>query len=372
MAIIKLVFTFFLSFTQLITPFVGLIFNGTDANFDSWTPDSVFTRDYAVELEKDPNKDFVILNLGDIQHNDSDAFSKDGDFSERLIRNCVEEIKPDLITLTGDNASGEITYLNLIKIIDSLGIPWAPIMGNHDGSNGNTFTEAWDATVLSDAENCLFKFGPKNMGYGNYIINITENGKIIHTLFMMDSHSAAEDTENGVINYGKDENGAVTKGYDHFWKDQLTWYEWAVNGIADVEGHVVESTVFMHIPVYEYRTACALMCDEVEGVPEVKYIIKEEYSDTSFGFLGEGICSPEGNNGFFALCKKLGSTKNMLAGHDHTNNSSLLYDGIRLSYTLKSGKGSYWYEDRLGVSLYNIKSDGTSTFSHHYYSEETK
>lgn len=369
MAIVKLVITFLLSITQLVSPYFGLIFKGIDSYYDSWTPDSVYTKEYAVELEKDPNKDFVILNLGDIQQNDGDVFSEDGDFSERLIRNCVNEIKPDLITLTGDNASGEVTYLNVIKIIDSLNIPWAPIMGNHDGSNGSKMIEAWDARVLSDAKNCLFKFGPKNMGYGNYIINITENGKIIHTLFMMDSHSAAEDTENGVINYGKDENNQDVKGYDHFWKDQLTWYEWAVNGIAATEGHVVESTVFMHIPVYEYRTARDLMCDAVEGDPEVEFKVKEEYSDTSFGVLGEGICSPEGNNGFFALCKKLGSTKNMLAGHDHTNNFSLLYDGIRLSYTLKSGKGSYWYEDRLGVSLYNIKSDGTSTFSHHYYTE---
>ncbi len=368
MAILKLIVAFFLSVTQLITPYLSFMNTGIDPYFETWSKTDKFTRAYAVELEKKPEKDFVILNLGDVQHNDSNIFSKDGDYSKELITKCVERIKPDLITLTGDNASGEITYLEMVKLLDSFNIPWAPVMGNHDGSNGKRINEAWDSYVLLNAKNCLFKFGPRNMGYGNYIINITENGKIIHSLFMMDTHSDAGDTAAGVINYGKNPDGSDNIGYDHFWANQLDWYEWAVKGISDVAGKTVESTVFMHIPVYEYRTARDLMCDKVNDESSVvKYTVKSEFTDTCFGTLCEGVCSPEGNNGFFDLALRLGSTKNMLAGHDHTNDLSLLYNGIRLSYTLKSGKGSYWNEDKLGVSLYSINSDGNADFYHYHF-----
>ena len=58
----------------------------------------------------------------------------------------------------------------------------------------------------------------------NYIINITEKGKIIHTLFMMDTHSYIE----------REVDGEIETFYDHLWDNQQEWYKWAVNGIKEL------------------------------------------------------------------------------------------------------------------------------------------
>lgn len=351
---LKIAMAFILSLSQIISPiFLSL---NEKKYFEDWSADQAWTDDYAVTLEKKPGKDFVLLNLADIQLNADGSYGHAGDLYKQIVNSLVEELDPDLITLSGDNAWDFMAYLELVKYIDSLNIPWAAVMGNHDGQGlANEFCAAY---YLANAKNSLFKYGPKDMGYGNYIINVTENGKIIHTIFMMDTHSNAKDTEAGKINYAPDGKN----DYDHLWANQLEWYKWAVNGITASAGHTVESTVITHIPCYEYRTAFA----EAQYDEATDSFINPEYTNTSYGHIEEGIYSAEGNNGFFALCKELGSTKNMIAGHDHINNFSILYQGIRLSYSLKCGSGCYWNPKMSGGSTITINSDGVGTFAHHY------
>ena len=365
MAIVKLVFAFLLSITQLLHPCFAILTNGgVDSFNEEWSAEDEYTADYAITLEKDPDKDFVVLNFADIQLSSDEVYGENGEIAEATIKKCIEDVKPDLITLSGDNAWCNMGYLRIVEYVDSFGIPWAAVMGNHDGDNGNKFNECWDAFLLYEAENSIFKFGPKDMGYGNYVINITENGKIIHTIFMMDTHSSADDTDAGIVNYTE----AGDHGYDHLWANQIDWYKWVVNGTTALAGETVESTVIFHIPVIQYRTAMFQQCDVTynEEGGFVGATVKEEYAGSGFGSIEEWICSPEGDNGFFDVCKELGSTKNMIAGHDHVNNLSLEYEGIRLSYSLTTGPGCYWNEDKNGGSTITIGSDGHATFAHHY------
>ena len=375
MATVRLVIAFIMAIPTFITPYVHMALRGgVDSFFENWSVNDTYKADYAVELKKDPDKDFVVLNFADIQLNPKESYGDYGAMAMETIERCVEDVMPDLITLSGDNAwGGDLSYVWVVKMIDSLGIPWAPVMGNHDGSNGKVTKEFWCSYLLDNAKNCLFQYGPKDMGFGNYVINITENGKVIHSLFMMDSHSDADDTEAGKINYGP--NGET--GYDHFWANQIEWYEWAVKGIARQAGRTVESSVIMHIPVYEYRDAAKMACDltfeegrEGDMRAVTASTIKPEYADNAFGSLEEGVYSAEGNNGFFAKCKELGSTKNMICGHDHVNDLSVEYQGIRLSYALKCGAGCYWNSEKNGGSVLTINSNGSAKFSHHYISLE--
>jgi hypothetical protein len=223
-------------------------------------------------------------------------------------------------------------------------------MGNHDGQG--CVSEFWAAYLLSKAENCLFEFGPEDMGYGNYIINVTENGKIIHTLFMVDTHNNDEFTL---------EDGSTVGGYDHLWKNQIEWYKWAVNGISDIAGKTVESTVFMHIPVCEYKDAWI----NAYGSDQLGTLAPELAPD-AMGTYGESVCSSPVNNGFFTVCKELGSTKTMVAGHDHANSFSVVYEGIRLTYALKTGYGSYYTEGLSGGTVISIGSDGAASVNQIY------
>lgn len=349
---------FILSLSMMIAPQLGAKLRGGEAAFfEDWSPDQAYTADYAVTLKKNPNKDFVVLNLADIQLSD-EAMDKEGALVRENTDRIVKETKPDLITLSGDNAWSTRAYIQLIGMIDSYGIPWAPVMGNHDGQGCES--EFWCAYNMMKARNCLFKFGPKDMGYGNYIVNVAENGNIIHTIYLMDTHSYIED-ENSI-------NGPVSNdNYDHLWPNQFEWYAWAVDGIEALAGHPVESTVIFHIPLYEYKTAW----EEATGVSDYSADVKDApftgaYAENSFGVRHEyGGWSPQ-SNGFFDLIKAKGSTKNVICGHDHVSDYSIEYQGVRLTYSLKDGPGCYWEPELNGGTTLTIASDGTGTVAHHF------
>lgn len=346
-AVIKMIIAFFTLFAQIMVPVTDSF--GVESFYEEWSAEQAYTEDYAITLEKDPDKDFVILNLADVQLDDMEYYEGLGAESEAMITKLVEEQQPDLITLSGDNAWATLAYINLVNFIDSFGIPWAPVMGNHDGQG--CISEFWCSYLFYDAPFCLWKFGPEDMGHGNYIINIEENGEIIHTLFMMDTHNDGTFT---------DENGNEVSGYDHLWANQIEWYEWAVNGIAAQAGHVVESSAIMHIPVYELKTAWEQFYDKENDC------FTGPYAEGSFGVIHETPCPGAVNNHFMDVVTELGSTKNMIFGHDHVNNASVVVDGVRLSYSLKLGRGCYFEEGMLGGSTLSIHSDGSATFAHHF------
>ena len=84
----------------------------------------------------------------------------------------------------------------------------------------------------------------------------------------------------------------------------------------------------------------------------------------------EGISSSPVNNGFFDVVKELGSTKHMIAGHDHDNDYSIVYEGIRLTYAVKVGRGCYFTEDMMGGTTLTIGSDPEGTINQLYYAEK--
>jgi len=353
-SVLKYAFVFVFSLSQILTPYGKILLHGgVKSLYDEWSVTDDYDPSYAVTLKKNPGEDFVILNFTDLHISVDELYAEEGSFTKSLVCDLVNRVKPDLITLSGDNFSCHVGCVRWVKLLDSFGIPWAPVLGNHDGDNGNRLNEAWICQCYLDgSENCLFRVGPADMGYGNYVINITESGRVIHSLYMMDTHSKAADTESGKVNYAP--NG--DNNYDHLWANQIEWYEWCVKGIAESEGHRVESTAIMHIPVYQYRLIYHTMVEDGD--------LKPEYASLGFGRLGEGVCPPMGDNGFFTKAKELGSTTMMIFGHDHRNNLCVEYGGIRLNYAQKSGHCSYWEESPMGGSVITIGSDGHASMYH--------
>ena len=104
MAILKLILAFFVCFGQIISPLFIQLTKGEEQFFEEWSRESKFTQESYIEVEKTPGKDFVILNLTDIQLGEENVFAKEGEYTKELITKLVNENKPDLITLSGDNA----------------------------------------------------------------------------------------------------------------------------------------------------------------------------------------------------------------------------------------------------------------------------
>ena len=84
--------------------------------------------------------------------------------------------------------------------------------------------------------------------------------------------------------------------------------------------------VFIHIPLQQYKTAYDLY---EKGSDEVTYYFGSNDEETI-----DKVCASKYPSKMFNTALKLRSTKAFFCGHDHYNNISLGYKGIRLTYGL--------------------------------------
>jgi|GEM_PF-506299 len=342
-------------------------------------------------LTVDKKSDFKILNLTDLQLSEGMS-QKRINRTYKLVRQLIQETNPSIVTFTGDNTwlkNSKKAVKRFVKEIDEIciefDVPWAPILGNHDAESdvdGN-----WIFDEYLQAQNIIFNYkenanrskdlakGPINIsGVGNYVINVKSaiDDEIFHSMIMMDTHSLGSYSTIDSVNIGSEKinltglneseklklNEWITKdgyifapsedvnnneyiavgtGYDYIKENQIHWYEYMVNGLTEYNDAPVESTLFIHIPLPEYNMAAKIYEPINDG------FTKDE--NGNFGMLREPICSPYYNSGMFEKIVELNSTKNVICGHEHKNNFSVLYRGVRLTYATKTGDGHDWVED---------------------------
>ncbi len=296
---------------------------------DAWSPDDIYTSDYAQTLDAG-SEDFKILCLTDVHIRNHGTFAAglgvnfilDG-MSEIQLKKLIKNVNPDLIVVGGDTvltAWNDICTQQFCDFMEKFEIPWAPVFGNHDYEG--RADKAKLSEIYEASENCLFKSGPEGMnGMGNYIVNITRNDEVVYSLFMID------DGQFRIV------DGAVSDG--GVGENQIAWYKWAVNGIQETSGKSVPNMAFMHVAVPEYS----------------------QFEDGfEMGIRGEGTCTAKVNDGFFDVFKANGGT-HMFAGHDHNNNFITEYEGVTLGYMTKSSYNCYFTFDALGGTVLTLDKD---------------
>ncbi len=305
-----------------------------------------FTLDEATVLKKEKGEDFVILNLSDTHFSDYDERAFFAFEGTATIRRLVSAVKPDLITVTGDIVCGDSTNYSIKRFTDlmeSFGIPWAPVFGNHDAETN------CDANYLADimltSPHCVMKKGDPEMGVGNYVVAIAEENddgtqNIVEALVMMDSHNSQPNEK------------------------QKEWYSNVADGISKLSDGKAEVSLFMHIPLPEYQYAYDLAWDS-----ETK-AWRDEYN--AYGAKYEEICCEKADGvpvqrGFFEAVKNSGNTKYIFCGHEHMNNFSIDYEGIRLTYTMKLGYGSGFQYGFNGGTIITVGDDGIREIVHRTY-----
>lgn len=320
------------------------------------------------------DRDFVVLQLTDVHLGGGSLSSYEDKLAMDAVAQLVYSVKPDLVITTGDIAypvpfeTGSFNNLPPTKmfasLMESLGVYWAIAFGNHDTEAYSYHSrEDISAYYMSEEINyasntdahCLFQRGPENVdGYGNYIINVKNSqGIISQSLIMIDSHSYIEGDYFG-----------VKWRYDNIHENQINWYAQEItkldaqNKAINANAPMLRSLAFFHIPLDEYRIAYLEYADNNKTSTENvihKYGIAGE--------TGKIVYSGSYEDDMFETMLSLGSTQGIFVGHDHLNNFSLEYKGIRLTYGMSIDYLAYAgidkQTDQRGGTVITTKADGS-------------
>lgn len=322
--------------------------------------DAASLVDFVIEMPS--NREMKILQLTDTQIIDSSQMrsptrlgpSQVEAYSRKNVdKNCFNHIKeliekenPDLILFSGDivygefDDSGEI-LTRIVEFMDSFNIPWAPIFGNHDNETNKGVD--WQCSLFENAKNCLFKQGELT-GNGNYSIGLVDNqGRIQRVIYMFDS------------------NGCITGA--GLGEDQLNWMTNTSSSIDAVYDKDIPGFACMHIPSKDFQVAIT---------NKYGYKTGETFNLDEDGEVGDfGQCKEKMSifGAEISSYLKAANIDGVFAGHDHVNNFSVLYDGIRYTYGTKTGIYDYYNSAMLGGTLIRANTDGAFDVSPTYLNE---
>lgn len=282
------------------------------------------------------------------------------------IEEAIKRTDPDLIIMTGDIVYGEFDDSGeiLCKIVDymeSFDIPWAPVWGNHD--NESTKGVTWQCAQFENAEHCLFKRGEVT-GNSNYTIGVKQGDRLIKVIYMMDSNGCGNGKSYSYMpsfgEYNQDEKIVTAAGFGN---SQLEWLDTTCTNITNSLGYTPSKFAAFHIPIKEYSDAATIKGYQSSDAQKEFYIRDESGED--FGKKYESI---RGMNvpDFWMLLKKH-SFDGVFVGHNHTNNFSIVYDGIRLTCGLKTGEHDRNRNDMKGGTLITVAAGGESFTVEHCY-----
>lgn len=320
-----------------------------------------------ITLKKTSGVPFLVLNLSDPQlgNGEWDEGHKNRRILEKTVHTLVECVKPDLITVSGDLswAGNDLAYDMLADLLDSFGIPWAPVWGNHDNQNGADYIDSVADRYLTH-KYCVYEKGDPAIGNGNYVIGVEEDGKLVSAILMMDSHDRAPFV---------DADGNEQISWARLTEPQMEWYKAQVAVLRKMGCE--DTSIIMHIPFYAYNTAyrAAYAKPDEESrkqlMPETAIPGADCWNpgyEDSLGVQYEGIGSYGVDDGVFEIIRDLGSTKHVIVGHDHVNNWIIPYQGVKLVFSLKAGAGCYWTPVLNGGTVLSIGSGGVERVYHEF------
>ncbi len=335
------------------------------------------------------DKELKVLQLTDIHLGGGWMSAKKDAMSINAVAAMISAEKPDFVVFSGDMAypvpfqAGTFNNKSgaklLAELMETLGVYWTVTFGNHDTEAYSYFDREAITDFYSQYPHCLISDGAENVdGYGNQVFNIiNSDGLITRSIFTIDSHSYVDGDIFGIF-----------WKYDNIHENQIEWYrsvieennkynefkmlassnsEFMKNNLQLLN---VPSTVFLHIPIGEYKDAW----DEYAA---------NGYADTEnvklvYGRAGESgpvVYPGVHDDNFFETMLELGSTDTVFCGHDHLNNFSLNYKGINLTYSYSVDYLAYSGISKLGsqrgCTVLTINEKGEITYSaENYYQDK--
>jgi hypothetical protein len=244
------------------------------------------------------------------------------------LREIITETKPDLILVTGDIVYGQFddngsAFAEFVAFMESFGIPWAPVFGNHE--NESKMGVDWQCEQFVNAEHCLFMQRTLT-GNGNYTVGIEQGGKLTRVFFMLDSNGCGEPSRETQ----KNKQMRIEPGFS---MKQTAWYKGLIKDIKALSPDTKISFAF-HIQFDTFGDAFALY--GTTGAEELFIDYSDNKREGDFGYIGyEHYHVWDANQRIWKNLKELG-VDSIFVGHEHANSASIVYEGIRLQYGMKS------------------------------------
>ena len=335
------------------------------------------------------DRELKIMQLSDTHFGGGWLSIKKDSMALNAVAAMISAEKPDLVVVTGDMAfpvpfqSGTFNNKSGAKLIaelmETLGVYWTVSYGNHD-TEAYSFFDRKDITEFySQYPHCLVREGAKGVdGYGNQVFNIiNSDGLISRSVFTIDSHSYVDGDIFGIM-----------WKYDNIHENQIEWYKSVIEKnneynkfrmLASSDSNFsknniqllnVPSTVFLHVPLTEYKTAWN---EYVENGYKDTADVKFNYGKA--GESGKVVYPGLYDDNFFETMLELGSTDTVFCGHDHLNNFSVKYKGIDLTYSYSVDYLAYVGISKLGsqrgCTMLTVAENGEITYSaENYYQEK--
>ncbi len=314
---------------------------------------------------------------------------KKDSMSMNAIAAMITAEKPDFVIVTGDiaypvpfqagtfnNKSGAKLFAELME---SLGVYWTASFGNHDTEAYSYYDREEIVEFYEQYPHCLVREGAAEVdGSANQVFNIVNSdGIITRSLFTVDSHSYVDGDYFGI--WWK---------YDNIHENQINWYSEIIEennnhnrmklltssrvdfGGQNMPSLNVPSSVFLHVPLTEYKDAWNEYVDS--GYSNTENV---QYNYGAAGESGKVVYPGIYEDNFFETMQELHSTDTVFCGHDHLNNFSLNYKGIDLTYSFSvdylAYVGIYKLGSQRGCTVIEIDEKGDIEYSaQNYYQDK--
>lgn len=145
---------------------------------------------------------------------------------------------------------------------------------------------------------------------------------------------------------------------------QLNWLKETQESAAKFAGNTVSGFVAMHyMPSF---IATSVMTKYKENITQLReYAIPENQDGDFGGFGGKFSRTFDRDQSYYNFLTENG-IDGIFAGHEHLNDASVIYEGVRLTYGLKSSEYDSFRFDKLGGTLITLEGTAYSV-GHIYY-----
>lgn len=241
------------------------------------------------------------------------------------IESTLDEVKPDLVVLGGDNVFplsmlADIgknsvslnTYRAIASLFEERSQYWTLTFGNHDSEcvmnkddfmsvlseysffiGGMTDGKWFDAAVFESDE--VIDGAAVDDYVGNFSIPVYDNSgtEILYNIFVLDSGSFMKTAPEGA-------------SYRYITEEQTEWYLGESAKLTQITGGLVPAVMFTHIPLWEMKEAY-----ELNGAAD---------GDVYAGFSLSDTRSP-----IFEALFERGDVKGVFFGHEHLEDATVFY-----------------------------------------------